>query len=70
MLMAASADSASAASAETVEEVTVQLSQADYDELMTMLSGLLSVQWYTLLSVLILIGVALVVVFVVTVRRF
>lgn len=69
MLLAA-AESTSAASAEKVEEVTVQLAQADYDELMTMLSGLLSVQWYTLLSVLILIGVALVVVFVVTVRRF
>ena len=68
MLMAA-AESTSAASAEKVEEVTVQLAQADYDEIMTMLSGLLSVQWYTLLSVLILLGVALVIVFVITVRK-
>ena len=65
----AAAESTSAASAEKGEEVTVQLAQADYDEIMTMLSGLLSVQWYTLLSVLILLGVALVIVFVITVRK-
>lgn len=69
MLVAAS-ESASAASAGTVEEMTVTLSNTQLDELMTLLSGMLSVQWYTLLAMLIMIGVALVVVFVVTVRRF
>ena len=69
MLAAASAESASAASAEAVEEATVTISQADFDSLMTLLSGMLSVEWFTLLSLLILIGVLLVVVFVVTVRR-
>lgn len=46
-----------------------QLSQADVDSLFTAITGQTTILWFSLLAQLILIGVLLVVVFVVALRR-
>lgn len=59
----------SSAAAEAVESAAWHLQKADVDALQTMLAGVLSVQWFTLLAQLITVGVLLVIVFVIAVRR-
>ena len=62
--------SGSAAAVETVTETVYHISQADVDGLFTLVTGLVTLQWFSLLAQLILLGAVLVVVFVIALRRF
>lgn len=58
------------ASEEAAQEVYYHLQQADVESVFTLMSGMVSVQLFSLLAQLLLLGAVLVVVFVVAMRRF
>ena len=60
----------SAQAAQTVEEAIYHISQADVDSAFTLMSGLVSLQMFSLLAQLLTVGVLLVVVFSIALRRF
>ena len=62
-------DGASDAAQEAAQDAYYHLTQADVDSLFEMLSGMVTVEIFTLLSLLLILGVLLVVVFVTTMRR-
>lgn len=68
--MGNSGDSVSAAAADAAQEVYYHLQQADVDHIMQLASGLVTVQLFTLLACLLCLGVLLLMVFVVAIRRF
>lgn len=59
-----------AAVAEFAQDAVYHIQQSDVDGLFTLVSGLVSVQVFSLLAQLLTLGVVLVVVFVVCLRRF
>ena len=60
----------SSAAAQAVEEAIYHLQQTDVDAVFTLLSGLVTLEMFSLLAQLLLLGVVLAVVFVVAIRRF
>lgn len=54
---------------QAVEQAVYHLSQADVESLMTLVSGMLSVNMFSLVVQLITLGVALIIIVAVTVRR-
>lgn len=62
--------SGSSAAIETAQEVVYHITQSDVDNAFTLLTGLVTLQWFSLLAQLITLGVVLVVVFVIALRRF
>ena len=63
-------NSASAAAVDAAQEVYYHLSQQDVDGIFTLASGLVTVEVFSLLASLLILGVLLVLVFVVGIRRF
>lgn len=58
------------AAAETAQEVVYHVTQADVESVFTFMSGMVTLQWFSLLAQLITLGAVLVVVFVIAMRRF
>ena len=61
-------DSSAAASA--AQEIYYHLQQSDVDSIFTLMSGMVTVQMFSLLAQLLTLGAVLVVVFVIAIRRF
>lgn len=64
------ANSASAAAADAAEQLYYHLTQQDVDSLFTLVSGAVTVELFSLLALLLILGVLMVVVFSMTIRRF
>ena len=60
----------SANAAEVVNDAIYHLTQSDVDSVYTFMSGMVTIQMFTLLAQLLMLGVLLMVVFVIAVRRF
>lgn len=68
-MIVVAAENAAEQTSEAIEVAAYHLQQSDVDGLFTAITGLTTLQWFSLLAQLVTIGVVLVVIIVIAIRR-